>query len=73
MNLTAWRQRPVFMDSEEAREQLIRGVKERLIAASESGQPEQYRRDLFNAMRALMRGRSKAQVARLEKARANRA
>ena len=53
----------------EHREYLIRGVKERLIEASQSGAPEQDRRDLFNDMRALMRGRSRAMVERLERER----
>jgi hypothetical protein len=69
MNARTWHVMPIVMSSDEHREYLIRGVKERLIAASESGAPEQDRRDLFNAMRALIRGRSRAAVERIERAR----
>lgn len=68
MTAHSWHVLPVVMTPDEHREHLIRGVKERLIAAAKAGAPEQDRRDLFNAMRALMRGRSRAMVERLERA-----
>jgi hypothetical protein len=69
MSAHSWHVLPVVMSPDEHREFLIRGVKNRLIEASTSGAPEQERRDLFNAMRALMRGRSRAVVERLERVR----
>ena len=68
MSAHSWRVLPVLMSPDEHREHLIRGVKERLIEASQAGAPEQDRRDLFNAMRALIRGRSRAAVERIERA-----
>lgn len=60
MNLPAERRTP-----DEQRERALDTLKLHFIAAKSSDE----RRELFNAMRALMRGRSRSMVERLERQR----